>query len=159
MLQEISFKLLSTFTPKLVTASILRTAVSVMDACSSSLGNSSAAEAEIAAAQVHFKELGDQLGVATCLMLLGNFRLEEGNFEDAVRNYRAAREQFSACGDRFGLAKSAHGLARAHLDLSQKSDALAQFKVARELYMQLGLQERVENCDEEIELLVSSWQN
>ena len=110
-----------------------------------------------AAAQAQYKVLGSRLDVADCLMRLGNLFHLQGNSEVALRKLGAAREEFSTFNDRLRLANTAWHLARVHWDLSQQSEALVQFEVTRDLYVQLGLQNNVENCDEQIidiELLV-----
>jgi tetratricopeptide (TPR) repeat protein len=110
-------------------------------------GDYDAAEVRLTAAWHQLDRLGSSLEVANCRILLGQMFLDKGDFEAAEQHIEAARTNYARMRDRRGLAQCAAGLGALRRKQGRLEETRALWQEARSLCVELGLPDKVAECD------------
>ena len=99
------------------------------------------------------RSIGDREWEGACLGNLGNAYNSLGQYQTAIEFYQKSLEITRDIGDRFGEANVWFNLGVALKKVNQKSEAIDAYRNARQLYEAMGLDAKVQDCDEAIERL------
>ena len=99
------------------------------------------------------RDIGNRNGEANSLNNLGNAYQSLGEYQEAIEFYQQSLEIQRKIGNRYGEANSWFNLGNTLSKLKQQSEALEAYHHARQLYQAMGLDSRVQACDNAIEKL------
>ncbi len=99
------------------------------------------------------REIGDRQGEANSLGDLGISYNSLGQYQQAIEFHQQQLEIAREIGDKRGEANSWFNLGLALAKLNRESEAIEAYRNARELYQSMGLDAKVQDCDNEIERL------
>jgi tetratricopeptide (TPR) repeat protein len=97
------------------------------------------------------KEIGDIQGESISLNNLGNAYRSLGQYERAIAFYQQSLDIFKDIGDIRGEANAWFNLGLSLEKVDREQDALGAYRNARELYQTMGLDDKVQNCNNAIE--------
>jgi tetratricopeptide (TPR) repeat protein len=99
------------------------------------------------------REIGDRSDISNCSYNLGNAYYSLGEYQTAIDYYQQSLEIKREIGDRNGEAITWFNLGITYKNLQQKSEAKTAYEKARNLYQAIGLNKKVEDCNEAIKRL------
>ena len=97
------------------------------------------------------KEIGDIQGESISLGNLGNAYYSLGQYERAIAFYQQSLDITKEIGDIRGEANAWFNLGLSLEKVDREQDALGAYRNARELYQTMGLDDKVQNCNNAIE--------
>ncbi|QSV60968.1 MAG: tetratricopeptide repeat protein [Dolichospermum sp. LBC05a] len=97
------------------------------------------------------KEIGDIQGESISLNNLGNAYYSLGQYERAIAFYQQSLDITKEIGDIRGEANAWFNLGLSLEKVDREQDALGAYRNARELYQTMGLDDKVQNCNNAIE--------
>ena len=96
------------------------------------------------------REIGNRRGEAQSLGNLGNEYYALGQYPQAIESYQQSLALKREIGDRHGEAHSLFNLGNTLTRVDEKWDARQAYEAAKALYQDMGLQKKVEECDQAI---------
>ncbi|MGB5770645.1 MAG: tetratricopeptide repeat protein [Crocosphaera sp.] len=100
-------------------------------------------------------EIGDRKGEASSYGNLGNVYSSLGQYQQAIQYHQQSLAITTEIGDRQGEGNTWFNLGLSFTNLQRNDEAREAFDNARQLYQDMGLNQMVERCDNEINALVS----
>ncbi|MEA5530235.1 tetratricopeptide repeat protein, partial [Dolichospermum sp. UHCC 0684] len=98
-----------------------------------------------------FKDIGDIRGESNSLNNLGNAYDSLGQYQRAIAFYQQSLDITKEIGDIRGEANAWFNLGLSLEKVDREQDALGAYRNARELYQTMGLDDKVQNCNNAIE--------
>ena len=99
------------------------------------------------------REIGDRQGEGMYLCNLGNAYDALGQYKEAIKHYQQALNIFRETGNKRGEAITWSNLGVTFFNIQRHDDAIEAFSNARKLYQDMGLNQKVEDCDDAINIL------
>ncbi|MEO0533782.1 MAG: tetratricopeptide repeat protein [Cyanobacteria bacterium P01_A01_bin.123] len=97
------------------------------------------------------RDIGDRKGEAASLGNLGNAYYSLGQYQQTIDFQQRSLEIKRDIGDRHGEANAYFNSGLALSRLEKHTEAQASFEAAREIFLELGLQNEVERCNQQVE--------
>ncbi|MDJ0601822.1 MAG: tetratricopeptide repeat protein [Crocosphaera sp.] len=101
------------------------------------------------------REIADRRGEAYSYINLGDAYCSLGQYQQAIKYYQQSLAITREIGDRYGEANTWLNLGLSFQNIQRNNEAIKAFQNAHQLYQDMGLNQMVEHCDNEINKLVS----
>jgi tetratricopeptide (TPR) repeat protein len=132
-------------------------------ACLTNLGAAYSAQGDYVKAIDYYKKsltitraIGDPKVKVACLINLGNAYYSQRDYAKAIDYYEKSLRIKLTIGDRNGAANSWFNLGLALSNVNRVPDAMGAYRNARQLYSDMGLEAKVQDCDEALHHLSSA---